>query len=128
MGAHLWFIVSWQVLSYVLIFIYLGLGAVAYLLERRVRSAESDLRLIEDADVISRWGHVSQLSGYTALTNSTNAPGKDGPPPGLSPADIAALDPSPQILESGTGEADDECNDCPICLDPLQAGDQVRRL
>eukprot|EP00747_Dinoflagellata_sp_TGD_P162501 gnl/TRDRNA2_/TRDRNA2_180177_c0_seq1.p1 gnl/TRDRNA2_/TRDRNA2_180177_c0~~gnl/TRDRNA2_/TRDRNA2_180177_c0_seq1.p1 ORF type:complete len:315 (-),score=33.02 gnl/TRDRNA2_/TRDRNA2_180177_c0_seq1:90-1034(-) len=123
MDTHLWFIVCWQILSYVLICIHVGLGVVACLLERRVRSAESDLRSIADADVISRWGNVSQLSGYTSLTPSTSTPGKDGPPPGLTASDIASLDPAPYRMEET-----DEGVDCSICLDPLQAGDQVRRL
>lgn len=115
-GVHLWFLVVWQVLGYLWIAIHCGLGAVAWFLERRLRRAEVDLRQIEDADVLSRWGQVSRLQGYTSMPT---LPGADG----LSPDEIRALPCT--VVEAGPEDAEEEC---PICLHVVKAGDSVRQL
>merc|ERR1719203_70378 len=114
---HLWMLVVWQVLSYLWILIHGGLGAVAWLLEHRLRRREADLRQIEDADVRSRWGTVSQLQGYTSLPCA----GHTGD--GLSPAEINCL-PCATVGEC-SGIHEDECS---ICLHALRMGDNVRQL
>ncbi|CAE6917128.1 SIS3, partial [Symbiodinium sp. CCMP2456] len=43
-GAHFWFLIVWQALSYFWIIVHCGLGLVAWYLERRLRRAEGDLR------------------------------------------------------------------------------------
>jgi hypothetical protein len=116
-GMHLWFFGIWQIVSYAWILIYCGLGGLAMLLERRLRKAEVDLRSIEDADVVSRWGNVGSLDGYTSL-----------------PAMLAGGGLTPMVIQSlpGVYTCEEEeswmCEDCPICLTAPQAGDSVRRL
>jgi len=114
--VHLWFLAIWQVLGYLWVLIHTGLGTMAWFLERRLRSTELDLAQIEDTDVVTRWGQVSRLQGYTAVQGLS----KEG---GLTPAQILAL-PSvtvpehPQMVEE----------ECPICLNGLKCGDNVRQL
>lgn len=118
-ATHLWFSIFWLALCYVWILIHAALGAVAWLLERRVRKAEVDLRQIEDADVISRWGQVSNLQGYRSLSGSCQT--------GLSPAEINCLpcfSVDEGLYEAGIGED----TECPICLHALKPGDTVRQL
>jgi hypothetical protein len=115
-GVHLWFLVIWQVLGYLWVLIHCGLGAMAWFLEHRLRNAELDLEQIEDADVVTRWGQVSRLSGYAAVQGLS----KEG---GLAPKQILAL-PSAEMPEH-PGAVDEEC---PICLNVLKSGDTVRQL
>ncbi|CAK0827276.1 unnamed protein product [Prorocentrum cordatum] len=61
-ATHYWFAVFWLALCYIWISIHVVIGTVAATLEWRVRRAEGDLREIEDADVVSRWGRVSELT------------------------------------------------------------------
>lgn len=118
-STHKWFSIFWLALCYVWILIHTALFGVAWLLERRVRRAEVDLREIEDDDVISRWGQVSSLQTYRSLCGHGQK--------GLSPTEIAAL-PSfscdAGMYEAGIG-ADTEC---PICLHDLKIGDSIREL
>jgi len=115
MGMPLCFILTWQALSYAWILIHTTLGGVAWVLERRVRRTEASLRSMEDSETIARWGPVSQLSSYTALTN--NALG------GLTPDQIHAL---PELLtpDAQLGEQ----TECSICLNELCHDDTVRQL
>lgn len=118
-ATHLWFSGFWLALCYIWIIIHMALGGVAWVLERRVQRAEGDLRAIEDDDTISRWGQVSTLAGYDALSGSMNK--------GLTPAQIQAL-PSEALTEEGQVELGEEPRECPICINELQPGDSVRRL
>jgi len=118
-ATHLWFSIFWLALCYVWILIHGALGAVAWLLERRVRRAEVDLRQIEDADSISRWGQVSSLQTYRSLSANFRT--------GLSPSEITALPSfycSAGLHEAGVGED----TECPICLHALKTGDTAREL
>jgi len=115
-NVHLWFLAIWQVLGYLWILVHSCLGVMAWFLERRLRSTELDLEQIEDADVITRWGQVSRLQGYTAVQGVST----EG---GLSPAQILAL-PSATVLEHE--EMLEE--ECAICLNTLKCGDRVRQL
>lgn len=121
-STHLWFSGLWLALCYIWIFIHAALGAVAWVLERRVRRAEGDLRAIADDDTISRWGQVSQISGYSSLSG---APAWSG----LSPSEILALPSNvteikAQDMESEIGEG----LECPICINELMPGDSIRYL
>lgn len=116
-GVHLWFIIVWQVLSYVWIAIHGGLGAVAWVLERRLRRREWDLRQLEDDDVLSRWGQVSQIGDYTSLSAQHTV--------GLSPADINKIAGRTSVVTEAEAAEDREC---PICLNDLNSGDKVRHL
>lgn len=110
-GTSLWFVGFWQLLSYLWIGVHVALGIVAWVLERRVRSAEGNLRELEDPDVVARWGRVSDLPGYDSLASFGSA--------GLKPADIAAL---PSEIHS---DPEDE-TECSICLNDIALGDQIR--
>lgn len=118
-ATHLWFSGFWLALCYVWIIIHAALGVVAWVLESRVRRAEGNLREIEDPDVISRWGQVSQLSGYQQLQGSTHS--------GLTPAEIRALPCETTMVLDDEVELG-ECHECPICIHTLESGDNVRRL
>lgn len=116
-GAHLWFLGIWQVLSYVWILVHTCLAAVAWFLERKLRTSEGDLRQLEDDDLLARWGQVSRLQSYTSV------PGLPGAVEGGLPAsEIAAL---PGLLTVLPCQAAD---DCPICLTELCPGEKARQL
>lgn len=115
MGMLFTFIVTWQVLSYAWIAVHVGVGSIAWVLERRLQKAELNLRSIEDADMLGRWGQVSRLPGYMALT--------DALPGGLAPTEIASL----PALVAGKAEIG-EGVECPICLSDVRIGDNVRQL
>merc|ERR1719356_1061065 len=121
---HMWFSVFWLALCYVWIIIHAALGVFAWVLERRVRKAETDLRQIEDADVISRWGQVSQLQGYQSLSGAANA--------GLTPSEIACLPCfTMSTPEKDAGAEDDlgsPVGECAICLNDFSPGDSVRKI
>jgi hypothetical protein len=112
-GAHPWFIGFWQLLSYLWIIVHVVFGAIAWVLEKRLRTAESNIREIEDADSISRWGRMSSFSSYAALPWNKNA--------GLSPGDIE------QLSTETFCQAGDEA-ECAICLSDFCEGDAIRRL
>jgi len=118
--THFWFSALWLALCYAWIVIHTALGVAAWILERRVRRAEVELRELEDDDVRSRWGQVSQISSYTALAGAAGPSAGEG----LSPAAIKALPAAREI----TGEEAASGCECPICLTELQEGDMVRRL
>jgi hypothetical protein len=112
-GAHPWFIGFWQILSYLWIIVHIVFGAIAWVLEKRVRTAESNIRQIEDADSISRWGRMSTFSSYASLPSAKQK--------GLSPGDIEQL--SLETWRKGEDEAE-----CAICLCDFCEGDAIRRL
>lgn len=115
--SHLGFTILWLVLSYVWILIHAALGVMAWLLEYRLRRAEVDLRGIQDADMVSRWGEVSVLPGYRSL-NSTDT--------GLTPTEINAL---PLLIAGTTSEgAFTEDTECSICLNDICPGESLRQL
>lgn len=117
-GAHFWFLAIWQSLSYFWICVHGGLGGVAWFLEHRLRRAERQLRQLESPDVIARWGHVSQLGRFDNMPDLAGGSGL-----GLSPDTIMSL--------SGASIAAvcfaDDC-ECPICLNAIKTGDQMREL
>jgi len=115
MGMPLAFIIMWQGLSYAWILIHATLGGVAWILERRLRRTEANLREIADPDTLSRWGQVSELSGYTELTNNSGR--------GLTPDQIKEL---PQGV-AGMMELSEDA-ECSICLNDVHSSDSVRQL
>jgi len=147
-ATQLYFSGFWLLLCYVWLAIHIGVGVVALVLERRVRRAEGDLRAIEDDDTVQRWGQVSHLTGYQALSGEV-APNAGA---GLTPAEIKALPleefSADRVSNSiaapphSSGEAPcsigttclgsatkcSECAECPICITDLESGDVVRRL
>lgn len=114
MGMPLCFIVTWQALSYAWVIIHATLGGIAWLLERRLRRTEDSLRSLESPDVLERWGQVSQLSDYTALSNNSMG--------GLTPEQIK------ELPEAEASTVDLQEAECSICLVDLQPNDTVRQL
>lgn len=116
---HMWFAVFWLALCYIWIIIHAALGIVAWLLERRLRRAEGDLREMESDDVLSRWGQVSRLQDYTSLAV--------GQSQGLTPAEINSLCGSAATY-CATCEEGHQDTECSICLNDFDEGETVRRL
>jgi hypothetical protein len=111
---HLWIMLIWQVLSYAWVGVHCRIGGMAWLLERRVRDAEDDLRQVADDDAISRWGQtVDHVQDYTMLRGSKQDAG-------MRPEEIHAL-PFEELREKVGLE-------CAICLVATEVGDTVRRL
>jgi len=115
MGMPVVFVVAWQGLSWAWIFIHATLGGVAWILERRVRRTEDSLRSMEDSDTLSRWGNVSQISGYTDLANNELK--------GLAPDQIKEL---PEAVAGMLQLGEDA--ECSICLNGFEPSDAVRQL
>jgi len=114
-GMPLAFIITWQGLSYAWICIHATLGGMAWVLERRLRRTEDSFRAVADGDTLSRWGEVSQLSGYTDLTNNSLK--------GLTPDQIK------QLPEGVAGMMQlGEDSECSICLNDVDSSDTVRQL
>jgi len=120
-STHLWFSGFWLILCYLWITIHAVLGVVAFVLERRVRRAEGDLREIEDDDVRQRWGQVSHLSGYEVLTEAVTASDRGR----LTPAEIKAL--PCEVAGCFRTTKADQC-ECPICIMEVEPGEMVRYL
>jgi len=115
-GMSLTFIIIWQVLSYGWIIIHSTMGGIAWVLERRLRRTEADIRAVVDTDTLSRWGvQVGELSGYTDLANNSIA--------GLTPDQIKSL-PEGRAGDLNLGE-DYECS---ICLNHIEPDDSARKL
>jgi len=115
MGVPLGFIITWQGLSYAWICVHAALGGMAWKLERRLRRIEDSLRAVEDNDTLSRWGQVSQLSGYTDLTDYSSK--------GLTPDQIRQL---PEGV-AGMMQQSEE-SECAICLNEVHSSETVRQL
>uniref|UniRef100_A0A7S2NLE8 RING-type domain-containing protein n=1 Tax=Alexandrium andersonii TaxID=327968 RepID=A0A7S2NLE8_9DINO len=107
-------------MCYVWVVIHMALGGVAWVLERRVRRAEGDLRAVEDDDTVARWGQVSTLSGYDALGGTMDK--------GLTPAQIQSLPCEIATQEDKVELGEEEPRECPICINDIQPGDNVRKL
>lgn len=118
-ATHLWFSAFWLALCYLWVGIHVALGLVAWVLERRVRRAETDLAQIEDADTRSRWGDVSRLSGFRSLQGALEG--------GLTPTEILAL-PCETSLHDDVEATCSECVECSICLNGVESGESVRHL
>jgi len=122
-ATHLYFSLFWIVLCYAWIIIHAALGTVAFILERRVRRAEGNLREIEDDDVRQRWGSVSSLTGYQELVGSAPSHGD-----GLQPAEIKCLS-SDIVFTAADGVVQaGKDKECSICLNEFEPGDTYRTL
>mmetsp|Transcript_74739 Transcript_74739/g.177822 ORF Transcript_74739/g.177822 Transcript_74739/m.177822 type:complete len:269 (-) Transcript_74739:30-836(-) len=118
-GSHTWFTILWLALSYMWITFHVFLAIMALVLELRVRRAEGDLRQVEDADTVSRWGQVSQVAGHWSLPSASDQQ------KALSPAQIASLPSTtlPLVTEDCSQELE-----CSICLVQMCGGECVREL
>jgi hypothetical protein len=70
---------------------------------------------MQDSDTVARWGNVSNLSGYTDLTNNSLG--------GLTPDQIHAL---PESLGSDLKSSEEI--ECSICLNEVCEDDACRQL
>lgn len=119
--THMYFSGIWLVLCYVWTLAHVVLGLCAWVLERRVRNAEGDLRQLEDPDLLSRWGQVSRLQNYASMP----AIGDAALSRGLTPAQIKSL---PGTVEIHKIRDTQEVLECPICIGAIEPGDAVRHL
>lgn len=111
-GTQPWFLVFWQVLSYLWIIVHVTFCAIAVDMERRTCNAERDARELEsDGDVLQRWGRMSEFSNYGAVPWVKKR--------GLSAIDIKKL---PCITHRGCSQ------ECAICLNDIHEGDSERAL
>lgn len=111
-GTQPWFLVFWQVLSYLWIIVHVVFCVIACDYERRLRSSEHDLRELEsDGDILSRWGRMSSFGGYGSAPWAKNR--------GLSANEIKLL---PCEVHSGSP------TECSICLNDIHEGDCQRCL
>lgn len=112
MGAHPWFIIFWQVLSYLWIIVHIVFGIIATVLERRIRRAENDVRSIEqDHDVVERWGRISDVTNYGSMPWKHDV--------GLRPAEIEQME---TVKHFG------DAAECSICLNDVLQGENIRYL
>lgn len=110
-GSHPWFLMFWLVLCYIWIAIYVIFIALAMLYEYRARRIESDLRIIENEDILRRWGRLQVLADYGIHIVKR----------GLSPTQI-------EKLPYETLDKDPPEQPCSICIEDFHAGDDVRLL
>lgn len=116
--VQLWFSGFWLALCYVWIVIHVALGAVAFILERRVRRAEANILAVTDSDTLARWGQIGRLAGFRDL---------EGPVvTGLSPEEIHNL---PMITATLSDvERDSDTCECSICINTFEEGEKLRCL
>jgi len=122
---HFWFVLGWLILCFASVFDHLALGIASWVLERRVQRAEHDLRQLEDPDVLSRWGHVSRLTGIRSLTSLPENRR------GLTPAEIQELHGAASFVCSampGDSTLMAEPTECSICIGDMRSGDCIRKL
>lgn len=118
--GHYWCLVAWQVLSYVWILVHSVLSFMTWRLETEELKFERGFRLMGESDMAEQWGLFGGVDGrpFGAAPSATRACD------GLSPAAIRVL-PGAGLCSAAEGELEE---DCPICLHPVQAGEQVREL
>lgn len=121
-SIHLYFSLFWMLLCYAWVVIHAALGALAFILERRVRRAEGNLRDIEDDDLRRRWGATRQIAGFDEVIGGVPSNGD-----GLNPAEIKDLpsDVARSLKNGGLALKEKECS---ICLSEFEPGDAYRGL
>merc|ERR1719476_40232 len=70
-STYIWFSALWLFLTYVWLVVHAVLTVKAWMLKWRVQRSEANLRGVEDAETLQRWGHVSDLSGTRNLVDAT---------------------------------------------------------
>lgn len=120
-STQLYFSGLWLVLCYIWTLAHMVLGVCAWLLERRLRTAEGALHELEDQDLLSRWGQVSNLQNYSSLPLIGDAALSRG----LTPAQIKSLPGTAEVYEKRPEQDEVEC---PICIGTIESGDAVRHL
>lgn len=121
-GVHPWLVIFWQLLCYIWILIYAVYFGISCVIEKRTRQAELNMRQIETADSIARWGRLTAPAPDIA---SLGAQGVLKGQQGLQPQEIQCL-PCEQIVDQRRSACPDM--HCPICLGDFVIGDTVRTL
>ncbi|EEA06834.1 zinc finger, C3HC4 type domain-containing protein [Cryptosporidium muris RN66] len=108
---HPWFLIFWLILCYVWIAMYSAFIGISVFFEFRIRRAEEDLQLLENEEIVRRWGRLRLLADY----------GIHFIRHGLSPVEVSAL-PVRKVKSN-------ECiGPCSICIEDFKAGDAIRTL
>lgn len=114
LGTQPWFLVFWQVLSYLWIVVHMVFCGIACDYERRIRLAESDVRdlmLEDDGDILTRWGRMTDFGSYGAV-------------PWLKQRGLSATEVKKLPCSTHRGGA----IECSICLNDINEGDSERKL
>jgi len=109
---HYFRVLAWLVLSYTWLIFHAWVCYLGWQRKLHLRRDQDNLRAVEDDDVRSRWGNVSQR--FTDVPVNT-------PSQGLTAKEIAEH-------PSKTVEISEGYDDCPICLSAFRPGDSVRPL
>jgi len=109
---HHFRVLAWLVLSYTWLIFHAWVIYLAWQRKRHLQRMKDNLRAVEDDDVRSRWGNVSERFPDVPMNR---------PSQGLTATEIAEL-------PSKTVEISEGHDDCPICLCALRPGDSVRPL
>merc|ERR1719411_490350 len=73
--THVWFSALWLFLTYMWLGVHVALQVKAWRLKRRVDRVEANLRVLEDAETLGRWGHVSRTAGTRNLVDAAQRGG-----------------------------------------------------
>ncbi|KFH13094.1 zinc finger, C3HC4 type (RING finger) domain-containing protein [Toxoplasma gondii VAND] len=111
-GSHPWFFVFWLVLCYVWIVIYCLFIAIAAVFEYRARRAEQEFQILQNEDMLTRWGRINVFAQYGIHILRK----------GLTTEQIQKL-PHEKLQSVPIDQSA-----CSICLDDFRAGDDVRVL
>ncbi|KAH7648340.1 hypothetical protein FG379_000264 [Cryptosporidium bovis] len=111
--SHPWFLIFWLVLCYLWIVAYTTFIGLSLFFEFRVRRAEEDLLLLENDEVVRRWGRLRLLADY----------GIHFIRHGLTPLEISAI--PVKIINKETLEQN---NPCSICIEDFKINEEYRTL
>jgi len=115
---HLFFVGLWQVICGFWVVVYLGMGAMAWVLERKLQQTEREIEEVADDDTARRWGrHFGRMEGFDSLPAGMAAKG-------LSPSEIRSLEGEGACVSNSARDS----QECSICLCSLQHGESIRRL
>lgn len=112
-SRHFVLVISWISVSYTWLFFQAFVSIMDWQHDRQLKWIKDNFRAVEDDDVISRWGNVSEQPGEACLSQ------------GLTAEEITAL---PLKTATRGWTAKDQDFECSICLCPLALGDSIRPL
>lgn len=110
---HFLLAVSWIAIGHTWLLFHAWIAIMRWQHDIHVKWVKDNIRAVEDEDLVSRWGAVSERAEEACLSH------------GLTAAEISAL---PSETVSLTSMSQDKDHDCPICLCALRPGDTIRPL
>lgn len=110
---HFLLVASWIVASYTWLIFHALVSFLAWQRNRHLKWIKDNFRAVEDEDMISRWGAVSDEPAEVCMSG------------GLTAAEISAL--PCKIVDLHIHRTTQEL-DCPICLCALRPGESIRPL